>query len=128
MPRRKGKARATPKKIAETHASLHGSTTPEPSSKKRKVDWSTIDQDKTFNGFALNLVRPKASKKAQPSKKQKTIHDNGRATENYKDAPLDANIVQTNPFSESDISNTHYAVEPAAAWESTNRYRKFTSK
>jgi hypothetical protein len=99
-------------------------------SKKRKIDWSTIDEQKIpFTGFTLQNVKVKATKgSSQAGKKQKTSKPTEGLSEAYRDAPLDADIVQKNPFVEGDMSQTHYVVKPAAHWESTLRYRKFTSK
>jgi hypothetical protein len=125
MPARK--ARATPKK-APGSATLEASI-PNTASKKRKIDWSTIDeQKKPFDGFKLTAVKTKPARSNQASKKQKTSKPATGVAEGYRDAPLDADIVQRNPFAESDLSQTHYKVTPAVLWESTLRYRKFTSK
>jgi hypothetical protein len=125
MPARK--AGAIPKKkpaSATPEASI-----PNKASKKRKIDWSTIDeQKKPFDGFKLTAVKTKPAKPGQASKKQKTSKPATGVAEGYRDAPLDADIVQRNPFAESDLSQTHYKVTPAALWESTLRYRKFTSE
>jgi hypothetical protein len=134
MPPRKGKGKnktntplskvgPEPSKISDPKDPQNDSATPKSVSKKRKIDWADIGND--FGGFDLKSVRQKATKKrivAQASKKQKTVVDN------YKDKPLGADIIQENPFAGSSISDTHYAVTPAAEWESTSRYRKFTSK
>jgi hypothetical protein len=99
-------------------------------SKKRKIDWSTIDEQKIpFAGFTLQNVKVKATKApSQAGKKQKTSKPTEGLPEAYRDAPLDADIVQKNPFAEGEMSQTHYVIKPAAHWESTQRYRKFTSK
>jgi hypothetical protein len=103
--------------------------TPGTSTKKRKVDWATIDEPKPFQGFKLKAVKAKTPKKAiQANKKQKTGKPSDGETERYRDAPLGADIVQKNPFPESELSETRYQVQPTAEWESTLRYRKFTSK
>jgi hypothetical protein len=88
-------------------------------SKKRKIDWATIDDKEPFQGFGLRHIKATKSKKKQKA---------SSGTNTYKDAPLDAKILQKNPFVESELSETQYLVEPAAEWESTLRYRKFTSK
>jgi hypothetical protein len=122
MPARKRKATA---ERAVEGASSH-TPTPTTGSKKRQIDWKTIDEPKPFGGFTLQPVKVKQPKKVgQAKKKQKTSEG---ATEGYRDAPLDADIVQKNPFDEGDLSQTHYSVKPAAVWESTQRYRRFTSK
>lgn len=102
--------------------------TPETASKKRKVDWATIDKKNIFPGFQLRPAKIKTPK----AKKQKTRKSTGSkpacadAGGYNKDDPLDADIVQKNPFSDSQLSETHYVVRPALEWESTQRYRKFT--
>ncbi|KAF2831080.1 hypothetical protein CC86DRAFT_366554 [Ophiobolus disseminans] len=118
----KGTARPTPKKTPET--ATPEIDTPDTTSKKRKVDWATIDDKKPFGGFKLEAVKIRAPKKSSPShKKQRT----GKSSSvEYKEAPLDAEIVTKNPFSESELSETHYNVKPPLEWESTLRYRKFT--
>jgi hypothetical protein len=101
-------------------------STPTTASKSQQIDWKTIDHPKQFGGFTLGPAKVKQSKKSgQAKKKQKTSEGE---TEGYRNAPLDADIVQKNPFSEGDLSQTHYSVKPAAHWESTQRYRKFTSE
>jgi hypothetical protein len=128
MPPRKG--RAAPKKASESAPATSETVTPNTASKKRKIDWSTIDDQKQpFEGFKLINLKARTAKGAgQASKKQKTSKPTEGASVGYRDAPLDADIVQKNPFVESQLSQTHYAVKPAAHWESTLRYRKFTSK
>jgi hypothetical protein len=102
---------------------------PDTNAKKRKIDWATIDDPAPFGGFTLTAVKGKAPKNAAPSvKKQKTTKSGGVESEYYRDAPMDADIVQKNPFLPTELSETHYQVEPPLAWESTQRYRKFTSK
>jgi hypothetical protein len=126
MPPRK--PRTTPKKASES--ATPEAAVPDTASKKRKVNWSTIDeQKKPFEGFKLTAVKTKTVKKtSQAGKRQKTTKPATGVSEGYRDAPLDADIVQRNPFAESDLSQTHYKVTPAGLWESTLRYRKFTSK
>lgn len=124
----KAKTKAAPKKTPEI--ATPENNTPESSSKKRKVDWAAID-DSTFDGFTLVSVKTtKTSRKSAPTpKKQKSAKSEDGETESYnKDAPLDADITQKNPFPNSELSETHYQVEPSAEWESTQRYRKFTSE
>lgn len=96
------------------------------SSNTRRIDWATIDDKHSFPGFTLKALRTKTTKSpTQPKKKQKT-DTSADTTASYKDAPLDAEIVQPNPFPGAELSETHYQVEPVAEWESTQRYRKFT--
>jgi hypothetical protein len=124
MPPRASKA--TPKKSAGRSA-----PTPNTTSNKRKINWATIDESEPFPGFKVKRVTAKAPDKtpqANASKKRKTGRQSSARSDNYTDAPLDAEIVQKNPFPESDLSETHYVVEPKAEWESASRYRKFTSK
>jgi hypothetical protein len=97
--------------------------------KKRKVNWATIDKGGPFEGFKLKAAKMKTPKKSTLAyKKQKTAKSANADTESWRDGPLDADIVQKNPFPESELSETHFSVEPMAEWESTQRYRKFTSK
>ncbi|KAF2026039.1 hypothetical protein EK21DRAFT_37599, partial [Setomelanomma holmii] len=92
--------------------------------KKRKIDWSTIDDGKPFEGFKLKAVTGKTS--TQAAKKQKTTKPAIGDTEDWKAAPLVGEITQANPFPESELSETHFTVMPTPEWESTGRYRKFT--
>jgi hypothetical protein len=131
MPPRK--AKAAPKRALKDK-SLTASVpsdiaTPNTISKKRKIDWATIDDENTFPGFTLHPAKiktPKTSKKQKSRKSTDGKPPAGDAGEYYKDAPLDADIVQKNPFVDSQLSETHYVVKPTAEWESTLRYRKFT--
>jgi hypothetical protein len=126
MPPRKSVV--TPKKTPES--AIPEVAAAETASKKRKIDWSAVDEQKTpFAGFTLRSVKIKATKgSSQAGKKQKTNKPTEGLPVAYRDAPLDADIVQKNPFAEGEMSQTHYIVKPAAYWESTLRYRKFTSK
>ncbi|CBX95236.1 hypothetical protein LEMA_P023880.1 [Plenodomus lingam JN3] len=93
-----------------------------------KVDWSTIDLRDDFDGFQLSAIRRKTKKEAvKPvTEKQKTAIKTSRATENYKNASMSAQVAQENPFPETDLADVYCKVEPAREWESTQRYRKFT--
>jgi hypothetical protein len=121
MPPRK--AKATPKKHARVDSTPPLSETSQTISKKRKIDWATIDETQLFEGFELKPIKIKTA-----NKKQKTGQQATPSLESYRDAPLGADIVQKNPFPEGELSETHYIVTPTAEWESTSRYRKFTSK
>lgn len=121
----KSKAKPALKKAPD--AATPDTETPDKTSKKRKVDWATIDDKKPFQGFRLEALKTK-SRSSPAHKKQRTERPVIGALETYKDAPLDADIVQKNPFTGSELSETHYKVKPALEWESTQRYRKFTSK
>lgn len=116
--------KSTPRKPARSD-SLPQSEGSLPVSKKRKIDWATIDDDQPFQGFELKSIK---SKSVQPAKRHKSGEPSDVSNDGYKDAPLDADIVQKNPYPDADLSDTHYLVEPRAEWESTLRYRKFTSK
>lgn len=129
--------RATPKRPLEsksvTDSVASDTATPSTVSKKRKVDWATIDDKELFHGFTLHAPKIRATKRSgSADKKQKTRKSIvggpavGGSDVFNRDAPLDAEIVQKNPFAESSLSETHYLVKPAAEWESTLRYRKFT--
>lgn len=95
-----------------------------------KVDWSTIDQRGNFDGFVIKAAKLKPSKEyCQPNNStQKTDAMASRRNLSYKEAPLDANILQENPYAETDVSEIHCKIEPAREWESMQRYRKFTSE
>lgn len=128
-----GKAKATPKRKASEATTpdveTPGAETPDANTKKRKVDWATIDDKKPFAGFKLvPPTKTKAGKKTKPSRKKQKTGNSAGAADRWKDAPMGANIVQENPYSEGVLSETHYQVKPALEWESTNRYRRFTSK
>jgi hypothetical protein len=105
--------------------------TPQSDSNKRRgtsakleateLDWEAFD--KKYDGFKVKTAMPKATQKQtveQPSKRQ--------ADAEYDNGPMSADVIQKNPYSERSISKTHYAVTPAAEWESTMRFRKCTSK
>jgi len=126
----KAKAKATPKKAPATATPDTETPDPESAAQKRKVDWATIDDETPFEGFTLKAVKAnKPPKKSSPAhKRQKTSKPSNGEVQSYRDAPLDADIVQRNPFPESELSETHYKVNPSLEWESTQRYRKFTSK
>ncbi|KAH7069347.1 hypothetical protein FB567DRAFT_540715 [Paraphoma chrysanthemicola] len=116
------KSKSTPR--LDMEATKYDSDVSSATSKKRKIDWATIDRDTPFKGFKLNDVKIKTPKNAaQAQKKQKTA--NGDAASG-KNMPLSAEINQPNPFPGSELSETHFRVEPVAEWESTQRYRKFT--
>lgn len=141
----KGKPeKAASKKVASKSAphkeaprtATPGSDAPTENGKKRKVDWATIDDTDHFKGFELKAVK-RASKGTQSQtpkntspahKKQKIGNAASVEREEYRAAPTTAEILQSNPFPDSQLSDTHYKVEPALEWESTQRYRKFTSK
>jgi hypothetical protein len=124
------KTKATSKKApAPATPDTKTPKTPKTATKKRKVDWATIDDKELFQGFTVKPVKSAKSKKTpQAKKKLRTGKSQDGEGEGYRDAPLDAQIVQKNPFPESELSETHYLVDPATEWESTSRYRKFTSK
>lgn len=122
----KGKNATTPEPTRRKSASSITST------KKRKVDWSKIDQEKIFEGFTLHAVKPAKTKTSRNSTPSTKKHKSGKAgtveSETYNDAPMDADIVQKNPFEDGELRETHYKVQPSLEWESTSRYRRFTSK
>ncbi|USP77004.1 hypothetical protein yc1106_04278 [Curvularia clavata] len=93
--------------------------------KKPKLDWSTI-QD--FHGFTVTAVNAKAQKKLRnaAANKHKTATPGKPPKYPGQDAPLDANVVQSNPFPQTELSPVHVKISPALHWESTSRYRKFT--
>lgn len=119
---------AEPKKRPQTTAPGAEGTT----AKKRKVNWATIDDEGTFEGFEVRIVKPGQARKSKGDspapKKQKTGKAGSAETDPYKDAPLDAQSVQKNPFEAGPLGDAHYKVKPEREWESTQRYRKFTSK
>lgn len=123
------RTRAPPSKSQPARSDA-SSSTPDPANQKRKIDWSTIDDEATFEGFTVKAVSFKTPKKStKPAhKKQKTGTPASEGSEIYQDAPRDAEIIQTNPFSETELSAVHCKIEPAAEWESMQRYRRFTSK
>lgn len=137
----RNKAKATPKEVPQVATpetetpdtevpdiEAPALATPTTATRKRKVDWATIDERKPFRGFTLKAAKAKTPKKsARRDKKQKTASTTNGET-GYRDAPLGADIVQQNPFQGGELSETHYQVKPVAEWESTQRYRKFTSK
>lgn len=125
MPPRK--AQKTSRKA--TLDALPNSTAQSAASQKRKIDWSTIDEQEPFKGFTLSAATSnKRRKVGQSQAKAKAVTTHDADVLGYSAAPLSADIVQPNPFPEVDLSQAHYLIEPARIWESTKRYRKFTSK
>ena len=90
--------------------------------KKRKIDWSEVDN---FEGFTIKPIKIKPANKKQKTAAQADGTQNNLLAQN---APLNADVFQANPFPEAELSAVHMKIEPAHYWESTNRYRKFTSK
>ncbi|KAH7399648.1 hypothetical protein BKA66DRAFT_452279 [Pyrenochaeta sp. MPI-SDFR-AT-0127] len=104
-------------------------TTPAKSAnRKRKFDWSTIDDSKEFKGFKLKAITPKDQRKPdKPSKKKRKLGAQAEgAADDSKDAPMSAEITQKNPFKETTLSDIHCRVMPVRMWEGTHRYRRFT--
>jgi len=132
MPARTNKAKgsATPRKTSKTATPDNDSRIE--NGKKRKIDWATIDDTETFQGFKLKPAKAaqvKTPKNASPAhKKSKPGKAASTEREEYRVAPTSADIVTPNPFEAGQLSETHYKVDPAFEWESTQRYRKFTSK
>jgi hypothetical protein len=91
--------------------------------KKRKIDWSTVDQAPKFEITAVNIKTQK-----KPSKLAKTNQGaaRGRHVDTFDSDPLDGDIEQSNPFPEVQLSGLHVKITPALYWESTTRYRRFT--
>ncbi|CAN9306445.1 unnamed protein product [Alternaria alternata] len=122
---------ARKRKVVDEKSAHTGSTPPasdatDPAAKKRKIDWSTVDN---FPGFKVIGVDTKARKK--PGKASNTQEKrNANSWEHHKYPghlmPLDADIVQPNPFQGAPLGDLHVKISPARYWESTNRYRKFT--
>ncbi|CAN9201820.1 unnamed protein product, partial [Alternaria alternata] len=122
---------ARKRKVVDEKSAHTGSTPPasdatDPAAKKRKIDWSTVDN---FPGFKVIGVDTKARKK--PGKASTTQEKrSANSWEHHKYPghlmPLDADIVQPNPFQGAPLGDLHVKISPARYWESTNRYRKFT--
>lgn len=119
--------------LSQTHQAKHASrdapptkTNPlnNPGNSKRKMDWDSIDENKAFKGFTLKAVAPR-----RPSnKRQKTGAGARGATGSEKDASRIAEINEENPYKETKLNTIHCQVVPARLWESTDRFRSFTSK
>jgi len=115
------------KRKASEDAPVHADATPPThnnstaTAKKQKINWSTIDN---FEGFTISSVGVRTQKQASKHAAKKSRAN----AEKYpgQDAPLDADVVQPNPFPETDLSDVHVKISPADYWESTSRYRKFT--
>lgn len=103
--------------------------TPAAVSKKRRIDWETIDEPELFEGFTVKFVTSKKRRKSGRARNQNepTLMDVADMR-GYKKGSLSADIFQANPFPEAPLSAARYTVEPAHIWESTQRYRRFTSK
>ncbi|KAF1946362.1 hypothetical protein EJ02DRAFT_430956 [Clathrospora elynae] len=93
------------------------------SEKKRKIDWATCEE---FGGFEVKSVNVGTSRKAVASSKKQKAGTETKNNYTGRDAPMEADVVQPNPFPEADLSVVHMKIKPALEWESTNRYRKFT--
>ncbi|EUC50953.1 hypothetical protein COCMIDRAFT_80648 [Bipolaris oryzae ATCC 44560] len=109
------------KAIHSNAAHSHGEKAPV--SKKQKVDWSAIDD---FKGFTIMAANTKPHNKSLVTKNNKTGAEVKTPKYPGQDAPLNANVVQQNPFPEVKLSTVHVKISPALHWESTTRYRKFT--
>lgn len=115
---------ARKRKATHGHAAHpHGSKAPV--SKKQKVDWSAIEDFKGFTITAAN-IKPHKKSVAAASKNNKTGAEVKIPKYPGQDAPLDASVIQQNPFPEAKLSTVHVKISPALHWESTTRYRKFT--
>ncbi|KAF1840395.1 uncharacterized protein K460DRAFT_207565 [Cucurbitaria berberidis CBS 394.84] len=98
-------------------------------SRKRQVDWAAVDADGSFDGFTVKTVSLSTRQKPTKSshKKQKTTTTpRSRPSDGNADAPTKADMVQPNPYPKTKLSEVYCQVVPAALWESTRRYRKFT--
>lgn len=113
------------KRKATHDPSSHSDNSNDPVAKKPKFDWSTVED---FHGFTVTAANTKAQKKLRIAAANK--HKTGTTSKPPKypgsDAPLDANVVQSNPFSQTELSQVHVKISPVLHWESTSRYRKFT--
>ncbi|KAL1794703.1 hypothetical protein ACET3X_006519 [Alternaria dauci] len=98
----------------------------DPAAKKRKIDWSTVDNFPGFKVVAVDTKAPKKQTKALTTQKKRSA--NGLENNKYPGhlAPLDADIVEPNQFQDMQLGQVHVKILPARYWESTNRYRKFT--
>ncbi|EFQ91275.1 hypothetical protein PTNB73_09664 [Pyrenophora teres f. teres] len=121
------------KRKASDDASVHAHATPPAETnssnnnkfaiiKKQKIDWSTLEN---FDGFTISSVGLNTPKQASKLGGKKSKRNYGGAYPS-QDAPLDADVVQPNPFPDTDLSEVHVKIAPAIYWESTSRYRKFT--
>ncbi|KAF7674910.1 hypothetical protein GT037_006673 [Alternaria burnsii] len=120
------KRKVVDEKSAHTGSTPSASDATNPSTKKRKIDWSTVD---SFPGFKVIGVDTKARKKpGQASTTQEKRNADNWEHHKYPGhlMPLDADIVQPNPFQGAPLGDLHVKISPARYWESTNRYRKFT--
>lgn len=124
------KRKATELKPSTSDASAQSTTSSVVIDNHDEVDWSTIDQRGGFDGFTLKAVklRPRKESAKLAHKKQKTSTTSSRRSSSYRDAPLDADVSQENPYPETDLSEIYCKIEPVREWESTQRYRKFTSE
>ncbi|KAF2132770.1 hypothetical protein P153DRAFT_393728 [Dothidotthia symphoricarpi CBS 119687] len=90
--------------------------------RKRKINWAKMN-DSNFGGFEVHTATIRPSGK-QSNKKQKV--DAQADSDAPDDATTDADITQSNPFTEVDLSATYHVIKPVAEWESTKRYKNFT--
>ncbi|KAG9188755.1 hypothetical protein G6011_07460 [Alternaria panax] len=122
---------ARKRKVADEKPAHTGSTpstrdATDPVPKKRKIDWSTVDNFPGFKVIGVDAKAQKKSSKALTTKEKRS--ENGWENDKYPGhlAPLAADIVQPNPFQGPQLGDLHVKISPARYWESTNRYRKFT--
>jgi hypothetical protein len=120
---------ARKRKAVDEKTALAASTpqTGDATAKKRKIDWSTLDKVPQFKITAVNIRPPKKSSKSARSK-QKDSAKVGHDTYLGQHSPLDADVIQPNPFSGAQLNDLHVKITPAQYWESTQRYRRFTRK
>lgn len=106
-------------------APSHSDSPNDPAAKKPRIDWSTIED---FYGFTVTAATAKAQKKLRhaAANTHKTQTPGKPPKYPGQDAPLGANVVQSNPFPQTDLSQVHVKISPVLHWESTSRYRKFT--
>jgi hypothetical protein len=90
--------------------------------KKQEIDWSAVKGIKDF--YIKYLSTQQISKAQNTSPQVNGKHYNLVA----QDAPLDAYVVQRNPFREVTLSDVHTETSPPDYWNSMNRYMKVTSK
>ena len=114
---RKGQRKGSTKESTEPPEAVENPDPTEKTStprgtKRKRFDWSNLD----FGGFEL-----------KPAKTTKRPRSSGNGRANKKSKQLaDADIVQDDVF-DAGLSTTECRVSPSIAWESTTRYRRFTS-
>jgi hypothetical protein len=115
------KRKAADEKPASAPQSKSSASKSKSTGKKAQIDWSKIEDLE----FTVKSVRVKTTSDSNiPAAKRQKTGANGTSS---RHSGQDASLVQS-PFPEAAFSEVQLKIEPAAYWEATSRYRKFTCK